>query len=244
MSQEDEVNDQLVLVGGFSGVGKSASLRNIRNQKNWMYLNCEAGKRLPFKNDFQSYRITDPYQVHEAFDHGTGNPEVEGIIVDSVTFLMDMYETQYVLSSSNTMKAWGDFAQFFKVLMQNKVTVFGKPVIMIAHVKDELDEKAMEIKTSVPVKGSLKNNGIEAYFSTVVAAKKITLKDLEKVTNNLLHVTDEEKEVGYKHVFQTRITKATVGERIRSPMGMFSKEQTYIDNDVQLLLDHLTAFYK
>jgi hypothetical protein len=244
MSQVNEVNDQLVLVGGFSGVGKSASLRNIRNQKNWMYLNCEAGKRLPFKNDFQSYRITDPYQVHEAFDHGTGNPEVEGIIVDSVTFLMDMYETQYVLSSSNTMKAWGDFAQFFKVLMQNKVTVFGKPVIMIAHVKDELDEKAMEIKTSVPVKGSLKNNGIEAYFSTVVAAKKITLKDLEKVTNNLLHVTDEEKEVGYKHVFQTRITKATVGERIRSPMGMFSKEQTYIDNDVQLLLDHLTAFYK
>lgn len=244
MSQEDEVNDQLVLVGGFSGVGKSASLRNIRNQKNWMYLNCEAGKRLPFKNDFNSFRITDPYQVHEAFDYGTNNPEVEGIIVDSVTFLMDMYETQYVLSSSNTMKAWGDFAQFFKVLMQNKVTVFGKPVIMIAHVKDELDEKAMEIKTSVPVKGSLKNNGIEAYFSTVVAAKKITLKDLEKVTNNLLHVTDEEKEVGYKHVFQTRITKATVGERIRSPMGMFSKEQTYIDNDVQLLLDHLTAFYK
>ena len=239
-----EVNDQLILVGGFSGTGKSASLRNIRDQKNWMYLNCEAGKRLPFQNKFDSYRISDPFQVHEAFDYGTGNPDVKGIIVDSTTFLMDMFETQYVLTATNTMKAWGDYAQFFKVLMQEKVTVFGKPVVMIAHVKDDLDEKAMEIKTSVPVKGSLKNNGIEAYFSTVVAAKKIALKDLEKVTSNLLTVTDEEKELGFKHVFQTRITKGTVGERIRSPMGMFSKEQTYIDNDVQLLLDHLTAFYK
>lgn len=246
MSQEEvgEVNDQLVLIGGFSGTGKSASLRNIRNQKRWMYLNTEAGKRLPFKNDFQTYRITDPYQVHEAFDFATNNADIEGIILDSVTFLMDMFESQYVLSSANTMKAWGDYAQFFKKLMQEKVTAFGKPVVMIAHVKDDLDEKAMEIKTSVPVKGSLKNNGIEAYFSTVVAAKKITVKDLEKVTNNLLKVTDEEREVGFKHVFQTRITKLTVGERIRAPMGMFSKEQTYIDNDVQLLLDHLTAFYK
>jgi hypothetical protein len=31
------------------------------------------------------------------------------------------------------------------------------------------------MKTSIPVKGSLKkNNGIEAYFTTVVAAKKIS----------------------------------------------------------------------
>ena len=108
---------------------------------------------------------------------------------------------------------------------------------------DTLDEKNAEIKTSVPVKGSLKNNGIEAYFSTVVNAKKMTLKDLEKFGSQLLTITDEEKEVGFKHVFQTRITKGTTGERIRSPMGMFDRSQTFIDNDCQLLLDHLKAYY-
>lgn len=41
-----ETNDQLILVSGFSGTGKSASLRNIRNQEKWLYLNTEAGKRL------------------------------------------------------------------------------------------------------------------------------------------------------------------------------------------------------
>lgn len=239
----NDVNDQLILVVGYSAAGKSASLRNIKNQEKWLYLNTEAGKRLPFRNKFQTFRITDPYQVHEAFDHGTGNPDVEGIITDSATFMMDMFETQYVLPSTNTMKAWGDFAQFFKTLMQEKVTLFGKPTIFTAHVLDVLDEKNMEMKTSVPIKGSLKNNGMEAYFSTVVAAKKVAIKELEKYGSDLLNITDEERELGYKHVFQTRPTKGTIGERIRSPMGMFEKEQTYIDNDCQLLLDHLHKFY-
>ena len=65
MSEEEpgEFNDQLVLICGISGTGKSASLRNITNQENWLYLNTEAGKRLPFRNKFRDggYRITDPY---------------------------------------------------------------------------------------------------------------------------------------------------------------------------------------
>lgn len=240
---DSEVNDQLILIVGFSATGKSASLRNIRDQENWVYLNAESGKRLPFKNKFQVFRISDPYQVTEAFDHFTNDPSIKGIIVDSITFLMDMYESMYVLPSTNTMKAWGDFSQFFKDIMQSKVVLFGKPVIFIAHLKEDLDEKAMELKTFVPIKGSLKNNGIEAYFSTVVSTKKMALKELEKFTNSMLSYSDEEKELGYKHVFQTRITKNTTGERIRSPMGMFDKDQTYIDNDAQLLLDHLDSFY-
>jgi hypothetical protein len=239
-----ETNDQLILVVGYSAAGKSASLRNIRNQEGWLYLNTEAGKRLPFRNKFQAHRIEDPFQVHEAFDHGTDNPEVQGIILDSLTFLMDMYETQYVLNAANGMKAWSEFATYFKVLMQQKVTRFGKPTIITAHVKDELDEKAMEIKTSVPIKGSLKNNGVEAYFSTVVAAKRMTLKDLATYSSSLLNISEEDKELGYKHVFQTRPTKTTVGERIRSPMGLFDKNQTYMDNDCQILLDHLNEFYR
>jgi hypothetical protein len=240
----DLINDQLILVAGFSGEGKSASLRHIRNQEKWMYLNCEAGKRLPFRNQFQNFRITDPYQVHEAFDHATYEAtDTQGIIIDSSTFLMDMFESNYVLNSANTMQAWGAYAQFFKVLMQQKVTTFGKPVIVIAHLLDVLDEKSAEMRTSVPVKGSLKNNGIEAYFSTVVAAKKVAVKELEKFGSKMLVITDEERELGFKHVFQTRITKQTTGFRIRSPMGMFDKSETYIDNDCQVLLDHLTEFY-
>lgn len=240
----DNINKQLALICGVSGSGKSASLRNIRNQEKKFFLNCEAGKRLPFKNNFRDFTITEPYQVYEAFDYAKSNPnECDGIIIDTSTFLMDMFESMYVINASNTQKAWGDYFQYWKNLMQDKVANAGIPVLILAHVKDELDEKAMEIKTSVPVKGALKNNGIEAYFSTVVSTKKISLTELEKYKSDLIHLTDDDKDLGFKYVFQTRPTKQTLGERIRSPMGMFSREQTYMDNDAQLLLDHLDQYY-
>lgn len=99
-------NDQLVLICGASATGKSASLRNIRNQERWLYMGTEAGKRLPFKNKFRSARVDDPYQVLEAFDYAIENRDsIDGIIVDSITFLMDQYESQYVLTAPNMMKA-------------------------------------------------------------------------------------------------------------------------------------------
>ena len=239
-----ESNDNLILIGGESAAGKSASLRNIRNQENWLYLNTEAGKKLPFKNKFQSFKIIDPLQVIEAFDAVINEKiKAEGIIIDSLTFLMDQYESQYVLPASNTMAAWGNFQQFFKTLLQEKVAAVGIPVIFTAHVLPVYDEKSMEFKTSVPIKGALKNNGVEAYFSTVVHATKVDLKELESYGSKLLSISEDERELGYKHVFQTRPTKKTVGSRIRSPMGMFSRDQTFTDNDAQLLLDHLSEFY-
>lgn len=237
-------NDQLVLVSGKSGTGKSAGLRNIRNQERWFYFNCEAGKRLPFKNNFKHVVITDPYDLFAYFDELIANIDaVDGVIIDGLNFLMDMFESIYVINSANTMKGWGDYAQFFKTLMQQKIAKFRKPVVITAHTLDVLNEKAMEMETSVPIKGSLKNQGIEAWFSTVVSPKKMTLKDLEPYKSDLLTIEEDDQILGYKHVFQTRLTKLTVGERIRSPMGMFSREQTYINPDTQLLLDHLKAFY-
>lgn len=237
------INDHLFLIGGESGSGKSASLMNLPNHERVMYLNCEAGKKLPFRNRFKTFVITDPYQVYEAFDHAYKNPDFDVIVIDTLTFLMDMFESQYVLTAADTQKAWGQYAQFLKVLMQDKVASSDKAVIFLAHTRSELDTKAMEMKTSVPIKGSLKNNGVEAYFSCVVATKKVDLKDLEPYKSPLLRITEQDELLGYKHVFQTQLTKATIGERIRAPMGLFDRSQTFIDNDAGLLLKHIQEYY-
>lgn len=60
-------------------------------------------KRLPFRSRFQEFRISDPYQIMEGFDYAIDTPEIEGIIVDSLTFMLDMYESMYVLGTANTM---------------------------------------------------------------------------------------------------------------------------------------------
>ncbi len=248
-NQEEEIdvsalNEQCVLICGQSAAGKSASLRNMRDQERCMYLNTEVGKRLPFKNKFAAFKVTDPYQVIEGLDVATAKPdEFHTVIIDSLTFLMDQYESQYVLTAANTMAAWSAYQQYFKALMQDKIAKFPGPVAITAHVLSVLNEKTMDWDTSVPIKGALKNNGIEAYFSTVIYAKKVSISELEKYGSDLLTITDEDKELGYKHVFQTRPTKKTIGERIRSPMGMFDIKQTYMDNDTQLLFDHLRSYY-
>lgn len=155
-----QYNDHLVLLCGKSATGKSASLMGLENPEGVMYLNCEAGKRLPFKAKFKQYTVTDPHQVLEAFDAAETMEGVHTIVVDSLTYLMDMYESIYVLPSANGMKAWSDFAQYFKQLMQQKVASSSKSVIFIAHTSDTLNEGEMVMETKVPVKGSLKNNGI------------------------------------------------------------------------------------
>ena len=239
----NQVNDHLVLLCGKSATGKSASLMDLNNPEGVMYLNCEAGKRLPFKTKFKQFVITDPLQVIEAFDHAETQENVHTIVVDSLTYLLDMYESLYVLNSPNTMKAWGDFAQFFKTLMQQKVAGSSKKVIFTAHTSDSLNENEMAVETKVPVKGSLKNNGIESYFSLVITSKKVPLKVLKDYKNTLLTITPEEEALGFKYVYQTKITKDTVNERLRGPLGLFNTSETYIDNNIQLVLNRLHEYY-
>lgn len=100
-----QTNDHLVLLCGKSAAGKSASLMGLENPEGVMYLNCEAGKRLPFKALFKQYTITDPHQVIEAFDAAEGMPDIHTIVVDSLTYLLDMYESVYVNGSANGMQA-------------------------------------------------------------------------------------------------------------------------------------------
>lgn len=239
-----DFNNQLVLICGLSASGKSASLRNIRDQDSWLYANTESGKRLPFRNNFVTVNVSDPIEDMRIVFDNMKDENAKGLIIDSLTFLMDMYESQYVLTAANTMKAWSDYNQYFKNMMQLDIAPLNKPVIITAHVQDILDEKNMEMKTQVPIKGALKGTGVEAFFSCIVYAKKVSIKELEPFHNELLNITEEDIELGFKHVFQTRITAKTTGERIRSPMGLFDKSMTYIDNDAQLLLDYLNEYYK
>lgn len=238
-----KVNDNLVLIAGKSSTGKSASLMGLENPEGVMYLNCESGKKLPFKAKFKQYVITDPLQVFEAFEAAENMPDVHTIVIDTLTYLMDMYESLYVYNSANTQKAWGDFAQYYKALMQNYVAKSTKNVIFLAHTSDSLNEAEMTMETKVPVKGSIKNNGIESYFSVVISTKKVPLKALRDYSSDLLNITPDEEALGFKYVFQTRLTKDTVGERMRGPLGLFETKETFIDNNAQLVLNRLHDYY-
>lgn len=237
------MNDNLVLIGGKSATGKSACLRGIKDPAGVYYLNCENNKKLPFRSGFQEFGITDPFQVYEAFDHAETQGQIHTIIVDSASYLMDMFETQKVIASTNTMQAWGDYAQFWKKLMSQYVANSTKDVIVTGHTMDILNEKEMAMETMVKFKGSIMNTGVESYFSTVISTKKMTLNALDAYKSPLLIITPEEEALGFKYVFQVKLTKSTVNERIRAALGMWTTDETFIDNNVQLVLDRLKLYY-
>lgn len=245
MSQAQKVNDNLVMVVGESAGGKSASLREIEKPEGVMYLNCEAGKKLPFRSKFKELTVTDPYQVYEAFDAAEtpAFAHIHTIVIDTQTYLMDMFESVHIVGNPNTQAAWGAYAQYFQNLMQQYVAKSTKNVIFLAHSAATLNEAEAVMERKVPVKGSLKGKGIESFFSLVISAKKMSLKALKDYENPLLVITEEEKALGFKHVFQTRLTKDTVHDRLRGPMGMWKASETYIDNDIQLVINRLHEYY-
>lgn len=71
----------------------------------------------------------------------------------------------------------------------------------------------------------------------------MSIKHLKDMDSPLLTITPEEEMLGFKYVFQTKISKETVNERLRGPMGMFTNKETYIDNNIQLVLNRLEEYY-
>jgi len=253
MSDENEIapvsNDNLVLISGTSGTGKSASLMNLENPEGVLYLNCESGKRLPFNAKFRKggdgrvgVTITNPYDIFGVFEKAD-SLGAHTIIIDSITYLMDMFESMYVLTAEDTRAAWAGYQQYFKKLMQTYVAKSNQNIIFTGHTLAIYDEQQKALENKIPIKGALKNQGIESYFSLVVSTKKVKLDDLKDYENDLLNITEDDRLVGYKHVFQTRITADTINERIRSPLGMFSVKETFIDNDAKLLFDRIHEYY-
>lgn len=175
-------------------------------------------------------------------DAAEQDDSVHTVVIDTLTFMMDMYESQHVVGSDG-FEGWKKYQQFFKRIMNQNVALSTKTIIFLAHTTTTYNAEEMVNQVYVPVKGALKEKGIEAFFSIVLSTKVMSIKDLKGYNNDLLNITEEDELLGYKHVFQTRITKDTINERIRGPMGMWSVQETYIDNNIAYVNQRLNEYY-
>lgn len=254
----DTSNKLTVLIEGVSGSGKSSSFAEIpmELQKNVLFLNAE-GKELPFAHDFIEFKVTEPYQVHAAiqriidgkpFKHKTGEMIMPKLIgLDSFTFLMDQFVAQYINTAEDTRGAWGDYASYIRKLMLELVAKLSIPFIATTHILQSDDMENMEKVSRAAIQGGIgKGNGLESYFTTVVYAKQMRMKDIESfiAEASMLTISDEERFDEKKHVFVTRPAKQHSGDRIKSPRGMFSTKDLYMDNSIPKLITHINNFYK
>jgi hypothetical protein len=238
-------NKNIVLIMGPPNTGKSASLMKLSNPDKMVYLNADL-KELPFASKFKlNLPIADSKDVIDYITQIEEEPSVTGAVLDTLTFLMSMYERQYVTPFAGTKQgqtAWGDYGNFYREFI-HAIKSGTKNYAILAHAATELNEQAMQMETYVPVKGAVGRTGVEADFTTILSTKQVPLKKLEGYENDLLHITEEEEEDGFKYVFCTRVTKETVGEKMRSAVGLWKRNELYIDNDLEQVFQRLRQYY-
>lgn len=207
-----------------------------------IYLNTDL-KALPFKSKFlKTIDVADAMDVIGYIQQIEEVPTVTGAVLDTLTFLMSMYERQYVLNATNTQKAWGDYGNFYRDFI-HAIKSGTKDYAILAHEDTLLNEQTMQMESKVPVKGSVGKTGVEADFTTILSTKEISVKKLEAYQNDLLHITDEEREDGVKRVFCTRISKEFIGDKTRSAMGLWKRNELFIDNDLDQVFTRLREYY-
>jgi len=237
-------NKNIVLIMGKPNTGKSASLRNMK-QETVVYLNTDL-KEIPFKDRFMAnVEVTDARHILDYVREIESNPDATGAVLDTLTFLMQMYERQYVVPHIGTklaLSSWGDYGNFYREVI-HAIKSGTKDYAILAHEEVALNEQAMTMEARVPVKGAIGKIGVEADFTTILSTMTIPISKLEGHENDLLHITDEEKEDGVKYVFCTRITKETAGSKMRSAMGLWKRNELYIDNDLKQVFDRLHHYY-
>lgn len=231
----------MVLVMGPPAAGKSSSLMGL-NQERYVYLNCDL-KEIPFADNFAAkVDVTDPYDIFDYIQEIEENDDIDGVILDTITFLMDMVETQYVVTAKDTRAAWGSYAKYYKDLL-HAIKSGTKDYIILAHEAIEHNEELSINESKVPVKGAVGRTGVEADFTTIVSCRALPIRVVKSVENDLLNITEDEEEDGTKHVFVTRVHKNHAGGKQRSPIGLWDRSELYIDNNVNNVLTRIKQFY-
>lgn len=234
-------NKNIILVMGKPNSGKSSSLRNLP-MSSMVYLNTDL-KEIPFRSNFAAEaEISDAQDILAFIDEIEENDQITGAVLDTITFLMQMYERQYVVTAKDTQKAWGNYGNFYRDFI-HRIKSGTKDYVILAHEDSFYNEATLTNESRVPIKGAVGKVGVEADFTTILGTKQMPLSKLKGKENSLLNITEEEEEDGVKYVFVTRVTKDHPGEKMRAPIGFWDRSELYIDNDVQIVFDRLKDYY-
>lgn len=96
--------NHLVMICGFPASGKSSSLMYLQNPEGVLYIGTESNKPLPFPDKFKKIKngLENPNQIFDLFASIEENPDIHTIVIDSINFLMDMFETMNIYRAKDS----------------------------------------------------------------------------------------------------------------------------------------------
>lgn len=218
----EERNKKVILILGSSGTGKTYGIKQLINTDGpkVAYINLDGKTRLGFKGKTKIAKFiipADPLDVNPGVRALEADPDIEYIIIDTLSFYLDQLEQKHVIFEHDSQGAWGKtYAAEVKSLLHFANNVSTKSWIFLSHTQ-EGELKNFVTPTKAYAKGAVGRLGVEAYFDTVLYT-------------NVFDDDTAEDGVGYR--FQVKKTKESRGLSVKSPEGMF--EGVYTDtNDIQ-----------
>jgi len=207
-------NKKIIMIIGETGSGKTTSLRNMPLEKT-VYIDVDRKSIKSFKGmekfkdwiklDFVDHLMPGLQMLED-------DDECEYIVIDTLSFLLDLYATQKIDTAEDTRAAWGDYKRFYKELI-NHVKTSKKSYIFMAHPKTIYNEMEMEQKTFAYAQGSIAGK-MEGDFAVVLYTRKYLNQDGLPAFG-----------------FSTNVTKETIHTSVKTPFGMFD-EPVLADNDI------------
>ncbi len=213
---EEARNKKVLLILGPSGSGKTYSLKNLINTQGdkVAYINLDGKTNLGYKgkNNIAKFIVpTDPLEVNPGVRALEADPNIEYIVIDTLSFYLDQLEQKHVIFEHDSQGSWGKvYAAEVKSLLHFANNVSKKSWIFLSHTQ-EGELKNFITPTKAYAKGAVGRLGVEAYFDTVLYT-------------NIFDDDDAEDGIGYR--FQVKKTKETKGLSVKSPEDMFEGPYT------------------
>lgn len=155
-------NNNIVLIMGKPNTGKSTSLMFLKNQDKTVYFNTDK-KDLPFPHNFmKDIYLDQPEKIINFLHQIEKQPDVEGVVLDTITFLMSTYERTVVRTAANGQKAWGDYGAFYGDFI-DAIKSSKKDFAVLAHEDSVYDENNQCFKSKIPVKGAVGKTGVKCF---------------------------------------------------------------------------------
>ena len=238
---------ELYLIVGRPNSGKTFALQYLNDAETTVYLNCDR-KDLPHKCNYMvNADIHDPYDITVDggfLDEILGNTKVTTVILDTLTDLMGLFERKYIQTAHDSRKAWGDYGTFYGSLMDRlKLISMTKTVIVCAHVNTEMNSESGSVEDDIPLSGKAKKRGAAADYTKILTAKMMSVTELDKYPNNLLTITDQDREDNCKNVFMTRPFRGD-GNLSRGFNMLLERKHLYIDNNIDQLRNYIRSMYE
>ena len=208
----------MILVIGPTGSGKTTCLRNLEKEKA-VYIDFDR-KAIKAFRDMDKFRewVKIDYVDHliPGLKALETDPDCDTIIIDTLSFALDMFVAQHIDTAADTRAAWGDYKRWYKEMIHIAKSS-KKSYIFLTHEKSSYNEASMEVKTNAYAQGSI-SGMIEADFAVVAYTHKYVGSDGLP-----------------KYGFLVNPTKDTLALSAKSPFGMFD-EPLVEDNDINILI--------